>query len=246
MAGRRGGSSQRRVREAVCDPCSPDPHCRGLTRGSPSPTAPFHRRAPSSPGLRTHHRRSTVPMPLSSPEPAGFSSSEDGDATAAAVSSSEEEEDEERSDVTPDVASGSRFSPLLVLTNPVQKDYVPAECSISTTSSASSTLSPTAAMLLCQESIAEAVLEEKRTILVRSEWVNSSSSPLLDGLSPVSGVRQGGGDAMGEAEQAIYTRRGGDQPGGSSPGFVEDGGGSRELIDVGEALNPVVNAEVVQ
>ncbi|GAB2302386.1 hypothetical protein Dimus_036400 [Dionaea muscipula] len=178
------------------------PSLSGVDPGAPSSTAPFHRRTPPSPGFRTHHRRSTVPMPLSSPNPAKFSSSEDGDATAAAVSSSE---DEDHSDFISDMAVGSRYSPLLVLTNLVQEDIVTSECSNSATSSASSTISPTTAVLLCQESTAVVVLEEKRTILVRSEWVNSSSSPLLDGLSPVSGVRQGGGDAMGEAEQAIYT-----------------------------------------
>ncbi|GAB2278818.1 hypothetical protein Dimus_013492 [Dionaea muscipula] len=41
MVGRRRGTSPRRVREAVCDLKSPDPHCQGLTRGSPSLTA-FH------------------------------------------------------------------------------------------------------------------------------------------------------------------------------------------------------------
>ncbi|GAB2275899.1 hypothetical protein Dimus_010646, partial [Dionaea muscipula] len=273
MAGRRGGSTQRRVREAVCDSCSPDPHCRGLTRGSPSPTAPFHRRAPSSPGLRTHHRRSTV-MPLSSPDPAEFSSSEDGDATAAAVSSSE---DEDRSDFIPDVA-GSRFSPLLVLTNSVKEDYVTAECLNSATSSASSTLSPTTAMLLCQVPIADAVLEEDRTNLVRSESVKPFSSPSLHGPSPVSaGMRRGGGAAKGKAEQAIYTvspicssllegvdihdsvplsmeealvsAMGSDvvEINRAAPlQAVAGSGGSQSLINVGEALIPTVTADADQ
>ncbi|GAB2302387.1 hypothetical protein Dimus_036401 [Dionaea muscipula] len=248
------------------------PSLSGVDPGAPSPTAPFHRRTPPSPGLRTHHRRSTIPMPLSSPDPTEFSSSEDGDATAAAVSSSG---DEDRSDFISDVAICSRYSPLLVLTNSVQEDIVTSECSNSAISSASSTILPTTAVLLCQESTAAVVLEEDRTNLVRSESVNSISYPSLDGPSPVStGVRQGGGASMGEAEQAISTvsplcssqpecvkipvsvplTMGEDLVSVKGSDVVETNwaaplhavagsGGSQNFIDDGEALNPVVNAD---
>ncbi|GAB2278828.1 hypothetical protein Dimus_013502 [Dionaea muscipula] len=73
------------VREVGYDSSSPDPHCRRLTRGSPSPTAPHFRRAPPSLGLCKGHRRRPSLMSLSTPDLDDYSSTEEGEAMAAAV-----------------------------------------------------------------------------------------------------------------------------------------------------------------
>ncbi|GAB2290418.1 hypothetical protein Dimus_024696, partial [Dionaea muscipula] len=200
MVGRRRGSLNRRVREVGCDPSSPDPHCRGLTRGSPSPTAPHFRRPPPSPGLRQRHRRSPSPMPLSSPDPEGFSSSEDGDATVAAVTLSEKEDHSDLEVALTDSPRFPRSSSFPELGG--MKEGLTAAAS-----SGSSTISPTTAVLLCQNAIVSGGLEDGRLILARSDSVCSISSPSLGGTPEVSdSVRMevvGGDGGQEGAELAI-------------------------------------------
>ncbi|GAB2282177.1 hypothetical protein Dimus_016728 [Dionaea muscipula] len=177
MVGRRFSSLQRRVREVACDSNSPDPHCRGLTRGSPSPTAPHFRRAPASPGLRKHRRRTPSPMLLSSPDPAELSTSEDGEATVAAVTTSE---DEGHADL-----GGGRLDSALFFkatSFPVEPDM--SEGSALEKSSGSSTISPTTAVLLCQNTIDAGGPAEGRLKLVRAGSDCSVSSPSV-GVGPV-------------------------------------------------------------
>ncbi|GAB2292519.1 hypothetical protein Dimus_026755 [Dionaea muscipula] len=170
----------RRIREVGYDSSSPDPHCRGLTRGSPSPTAPGFRRAPPSPGLRIRHLRSPSPMHMSSPDPADCSSSEEGDATVEAVTTSEEEEHS-------DLEGGRLESSLCLYSRSVLGELGKLEEMASAASSDSSTLSPTTAVLFCQDAIEAGGLQIGRSVLARSGSVNSFSSPSLVGCPVVSG-----------------------------------------------------------
>ncbi|GAB2281336.1 hypothetical protein Dimus_015932, partial [Dionaea muscipula] len=210
MVGRRRAVSQRRVREVGFDSKSPDPHTVSLTRGSPSPTAPHFQRTPPSPVLRTRHRRSPSPMLSSSPDPEECSSTEEGVSLVAAGALL-------KGVVLSNVAGGSRFSPLLVLSRSVSEMKVKLEGSMSTTSFGSSTLSPVTTVMLYQDSTAASVHEEERMQLVRSESSCSISSPSLNGPSSMSdGVRKmvaasggkpRGGDSMGGAEVPGSTER---------------------------------------
>ncbi|GAB2294968.1 hypothetical protein Dimus_029158, partial [Dionaea muscipula] len=194
MVGHRRGSSQRRVREVAFESRSPDPLTVSLTRGLPSPSAAYFRRAPPSPGLRNRHRRSPSPMLSSSPDMEEYGSMEEGVSPNPAMASSEVE-------VLSEVAVGSRFSPLLVLSRLAPKVSVEFEGSFSVASSGLSTLSPTTTVLLCQDSIAAVIHEDDRMKLVRSESVCSSSSPSLDSPSSVpAGVRLVVADSDGEQE----------------------------------------------
>ncbi|GAB2275925.1 hypothetical protein Dimus_010671 [Dionaea muscipula] len=131
-----------------------------------------------------------------SPDLGECSSTEEGVSLVAAMASPEGE-------AFPDEAVGSRFSPLLVHSSSAPKVNVKLEDSSSVTSSGSSALSPTTAVLMCQESITAVVLEDERPLLVRSASVSSISSPSLDlGVEDVGSVAEVG-DALGNASGAV-------------------------------------------
>ncbi|GAB2283823.1 hypothetical protein Dimus_018310, partial [Dionaea muscipula] len=228
MVGRRRASPLKRVRVAVCDSKSLDPHCRGLTRGSPSPAAPHFRWAPPSPGLCKRHRRSPSPMPLYSPDPAEVNSSEEGEATAAAVSTSE---DEDYANLEGGLLVSSNFFKTLSI--PEESDRV--EGSTSATSSDSSTISPTTAVLLCQDTIAAGGPVDGGLKLARANSVSSVSSPFVDGYHSVSdGVQQlvvAGDGGQGCAELLM-----------DSVGC----GGAQSNVMASEAVSPSVDADDVQ
>ncbi|GAB2281385.1 hypothetical protein Dimus_015981 [Dionaea muscipula] len=159
-------------------------------------------------------------MPLSSPDPAEVSSSEEGEATAAAVSTSE---DEDHADLE---------GRLLVLSNFFKSLSVPEEFdrvvgSTSAASSDSSTISPTTAVLLCQDTIAAGGPVTGGLMLARVDSVSSVSSPFVGCHSVSDGL-----------QQLV---------------IVEDGGqGSAELLKdssiemPGEGVSPSVDADDVQ
>ncbi|GAB2278843.1 hypothetical protein Dimus_013517, partial [Dionaea muscipula] len=179
MVGRRRTSFQKRVREVACDPSSPDPHCRGLTRGSPSPAEPHFRWGPPSPGLRKHRRRTPSPLLLSSPDPAEVSSSENGEATVEAVSASEDEDHA-------GLGGGRMDSALFFKATSFPEESDRSEGSARVASSNSSTISPTTAVLLCQTAIDAGGADVGRLKLARADSVDSVSSPSVGGCPLVS------------------------------------------------------------
>ncbi|GAB2302384.1 hypothetical protein Dimus_036398 [Dionaea muscipula] len=112
------------------------------------------------------------------------------------------------------------------------------EGSISATSSGSSTLSPTTAVLFCQKSMAAVVHDDDRKLLVRSESSCSISSPSLDDPSSmIAGVRmlvadiggkEGGEASIGGAEVAGSTEC---LPCSSCPANIEHPGSAGAAVD---------------
>ncbi|GAB2290435.1 hypothetical protein Dimus_024714 [Dionaea muscipula] len=228
MVGRRRASPQKRVCVAIFDSKSPDPHCRGLTRGCPSPAAPHFRRAPPSPGMCKRHRRSPSPKPLSSPKPAKVSSSEEGEATVAAVSSSE---DEDHADLEGRFLVSLNFFKSLSV--PEESDKV--EGSPSATSSDSSAISPKTAVLLCQANIAaegpvDGGLKLSRADSGYADLLKDSMSMLCSSLP----------------EQCVPSVCGPMVVGGELEADVGGCGGAQCIVMAGEAVSPSVDADDVQ
>ncbi|GAB2268460.1 hypothetical protein Dimus_003418 [Dionaea muscipula] len=137
------------------------------------------RRPPPSPGLPIRHRRTPSPMPLSSPKPAEVSSTEDGEVTAAAVTTSEDEDHS-------DLEGGMMNSSHLFLSTSFPVEFSRSEGLTMASSSGSSTLSPTAAVLFCREAIDDGGRADGRLKLARADSVCFVSSPSLGGCNSVS------------------------------------------------------------
>ncbi|GAB2299489.1 hypothetical protein Dimus_033556 [Dionaea muscipula] len=149
MVGRRSTFHQRSSQVVGRDSSSPDPF-PGLVRGSPSPRAPRLRRGPPLPGLRPRRHRSPSPMPVSSPAPDDFSSSEDGVRSELVVTSAEDED-------SPDLEVGLVDPTPLLLLSPIREELSKGEATMSP-SSGSTTISLATATLLCQDAIADSGL----------------------------------------------------------------------------------------
>ncbi|GAB2296355.1 hypothetical protein Dimus_030477, partial [Dionaea muscipula] len=204
------------------------------------------------------HRRSPSPMLLSSPNPAEVCSSEVGEATVVVVTMSEDEDDA-------DLEDGRMFTPQFFKPNSFPEESDRYEGLTMAASSGSSTISPTTAVLLCQNAIDAGGPADGRLMLARADSVSSVSSPSVGDCPLVSdGARQmvvdgnGGPGCLDLVLDSVRLHCSSPQthraPSVCGPLVVGEGmestvaecGDAQNLVQVGEALISSVDADTVQ